>query len=99
MRALPPPRRPWIRMSFFKRLLAWFQPDTSRPLTQVWLASVWMGVLANLPLWNQLHAMPGIGWGFIVAFAGMVIAALVPTRPRLLSAVLSLVSTVTSPVL
>jgi len=58
-----------------KRLLAWFQPDTSRPLTQAWLAALWMGLLANWPLWQQLQAMPEIRPGFILAFMGMVTAA------------------------
>ncbi len=62
-----------------KRLLAWFQPDFSRPLTQSWLAALWMGVLANWPLWRQLDALPEIagarGFVFIAAFAGMATAA------------------------
>ncbi|WP_162254428.1 phosphoethanolamine transferase [Pelomonas sp. Root1444] len=62
-------------MPLFKRLLAWFQPDTSRPLTQAWLAALWMGLLANWPLWKQLHSLPGVGLGFMLAFAGMVTAA------------------------
>ncbi|MDR7268323.1 lipid A ethanolaminephosphotransferase [Pelomonas saccharophila] len=66
-------------MPLLKRLLAWFQPDTSRPLTQAWLAALWMGLLANWPLWKQLQALPEIsgarGALFIVAFAGMVTAA------------------------
>lgn len=62
-------------MSLLKRLLAWFQPDTSRPLTQAWLAALWMGLVANWPLWKQLQTLPGIGIGFTLAFAGMVTAA------------------------
>lgn len=62
-------------MPLLKRLLAWFQPDTTRPLTQAWLAALWMGLLANWPLWKQLLALPGIGVGFTLAFAGMVVAA------------------------
>ncbi|MBI3350546.1 MAG: phosphoethanolamine--lipid A transferase [Burkholderiales bacterium] len=66
-------------MSLLKRLLAWFQPDTSRPLTQAWLAALWMGLLANWPLWQQLQTLPDItgvrGLVFTVAFAGMVTAA------------------------
>jgi lipid A ethanolaminephosphotransferase len=62
-------------MSLPKRLLAWFRPDTSRPLTQAWLAALWMGLLANWPLWNQLHAMADVSGLFMVAFAGMVVAA------------------------
>lgn len=61
-------------MPLLKRLLAWFQPDTSRPLTQVWLAALWMGLAANWPLWKQLQAL-SLGPGFILAFAGMVTAA------------------------
>ena len=66
-------------MSLLKRLLACFQPDTSRPLTQAWLAALWMGLLANWPLWQQLRTLPEItgarGLLFTVAFAGMVTAA------------------------
>lgn len=62
-------------MSVFKRLLAWFQPDPSRPLTQAWLAALWMGLLANWPLWQRLHALPGMDLGFIAAFAAMVVCA------------------------
>lgn len=62
-------------MPLLKRLLAWFQPDTSRPLTQAWLAALWMGLLANWPLWKLLPSIPDVGPGFVVAFAGMVTAA------------------------
>jgi len=62
-------------MSLLKRLLAWFRPDNSRPLTQAWLAALWMGVLANWPLWKQLQTLPGVDIGFTVVFAGMVVAA------------------------
>jgi len=62
-------------MSLPSRLLSWFRPDTSRPLTQAWLAALWMGLLANWPLWQQLRAQPGVGLGFTLAFAGMVVAA------------------------
>ncbi|MFT7772499.1 phosphoethanolamine transferase [Roseateles sp.] len=61
-------------MSLLKRLLAWFQPDTSRPLTQAWLAALWMGLAANWPLWKQLQSL-SLGPGFMLAFAGMVTAA------------------------
>ena len=82
-------------MSLLKRLLAWFQPDTSRPLTQAWLAALWMGLLANWPLWKQLQTLPGIGTGFILAFAGMIMAATgavlsLLAWPRLIKAVLVL---------
>jgi len=62
-------------MPLLKRLLAWFQPDTSRPLTQAWLAALWMGLLANWPLWQLLHGMADVRPVFILAFAGMVTAA------------------------
>ena len=62
-------------MPLLKRLLAWFQPDISRPLTQAWLAALWMGLAANWPLWQQLRSLPDTGPVFTVAFAGMVIAA------------------------
>lgn len=66
-------------MPLLKRLLAWFRLDPDRPLSQVWLAALWMGLLANWPLWRQLHALPEIsgarGIAFIIAFAGMVTAA------------------------
>ncbi|MBW8847272.1 MAG: phosphoethanolamine--lipid A transferase [Burkholderiales bacterium] len=85
-------------MPLLKRLLAWFQPDTSRPLTQAWLAALWMGLAANWPLWQQLHALPEIsgtrGLVFIVAFAGMVTAATgallsLLAWPRLIKALLA----------
>lgn len=80
-------------MPLLKRLLAWFQPDTSRPLTQAWFAALWMGLLANWPLWKQLQSLPGIGIGFTLAFAGMVTAATgavlsLLAWPRLIKAVL-----------
>jgi lipid A ethanolaminephosphotransferase len=80
-------------MSLLKRLLAWFHPDTTRPLTQAWFAALWMGLLANWPLWKQLQALPGIGAGFMIAFAGMVVAATggvlsLLAWPRLIKAVL-----------
>ena len=62
-------------MSLFKRLLAWFRPDTSRPLTQAWLTTLWMGLAGNWPLWQQLHGMADVRPLFIVALAGMVTAA------------------------
>lgn len=62
-----------------KRLVAWFYPDPSQPLTQVWISAMWMGLVANWPLWKQLQALPELGgvrgMVFIVAFAGMVTAA------------------------
>ena len=62
-----------------KRLVAWFYPDPSQPLTQVWISAIWMGLVANWPLWKQLQALPELGgvrgMVFIVAFAGMVTAA------------------------
>ncbi|MBV8035069.1 phosphoethanolamine transferase [Roseateles sp.] len=61
-------------MLLLKRLLAWFQPDISRPLTQAWLAALWMSLLANWPLWEQLRSL-SLGTGFLLAFAGMVTAA------------------------
>lgn len=82
-------------MSFPKRLLAWFRPDTSRPLTQAWLAALWMGLAANWPLWQRLQDMAEVRPVFIVAFAGMVTAgtgALLSLLawPRLIKAVLAL---------
>ncbi|MFN3860667.1 MAG: phosphoethanolamine transferase [Roseateles sp.] len=62
-------------MSVFTRLLAWFRPDPTRPLTQAWLAALWMGLLANWPLWRRLYALPGMDLGFIIAFAAMVVCA------------------------
>ncbi|MFG6414869.1 phosphoethanolamine transferase [Roseateles sp. DC23W] len=80
-------------MPLFKRLLAWLRPDAARPLTQVWLAALWMGLLANWPLWQQLHVLPDVPPGFIVAFAGMVVCATgavlsLLAWPRLVTAVL-----------
>jgi lipid A ethanolaminephosphotransferase len=66
-------------MSLLTRLLAWFRPDPSRPLTQAWLGALWMCLLANWPLWKQLQSLPEIagarGLIFTLAFAGMVTAA------------------------
>ena len=62
-------------MLLFMRLLGWFRPDPSRPLTQVWLAALWMGLLANWPLWRKLEALPDISPVFLVAMAGLVTAA------------------------
>ena len=62
-------------MPLFKRLLDWFHPDTSRPLTQAWLAALWMGLFANWPMWRQLHAMADVSGPFIVVFAGIVTVA------------------------
>ena len=89
-------------MSLFKRLLAWFRPDTSRPLTQAWLAALWMGLLANWPLWKQLLAMPDVGPGFTMAFAGMVTAATgallsLLAWPRLVTAVLAVLLLASQP--
>ncbi|MFT7722018.1 MAG: phosphoethanolamine--lipid A transferase [Roseateles sp.] len=84
-------------MSPFKRLRAWFRPDASRPLTQVWLASLWMAVLANWPLWRQLQSLPdntgAHAVAFTAAFIGMVAAATgavlsLLAWPRLVTAVL-----------
>ena len=44
-----------------KRLVAWFYPDPSQPLTQVWISAIWMGLVANWPLWKQLQALPELG--------------------------------------
>jgi len=47
-------------------------------LTLSWLAALWMGLLANWPLWQRMLTLPELagakGWGFIALFAGMVIA-------------------------
>ncbi|MFG6413728.1 phosphoethanolamine transferase [Roseateles sp. DC23W] len=73
--AFPPlsSRRPGssVLSGWLRRL----QPDTSRPLTQAWLAALWMGLLANWPLWRQLHGMADVRPLFVVAFVGLVIAA------------------------
>ncbi|HET7792868.1 MAG TPA: phosphoethanolamine--lipid A transferase [Rhizobacter sp.] len=46
------------------------------PLTLNWLASAWMAILANWPLWNTLHQLPEMtslrGKLFIAALCGMV---------------------------
>ena len=47
------------------------------PLALSWLAALWMGVLANWPLWQRMLALPELqgakGWGFVAVFAGIVI--------------------------
>ncbi|MFN3302138.1 MAG: phosphoethanolamine transferase [Roseateles sp.] len=61
------------------RVISWFYPDPARPLTQVWMCSLWMALVANWPLWRQLLSLPELdgvrGLMFIAAFAGMVTAA------------------------
>ncbi|MFG6429239.1 phosphoethanolamine transferase [Roseateles sp. LYH14W] len=51
----------------------------SHPLAQVWLAALWMALLANWPLWTRLQSVPEIhgvrGLVFTAAFAGMVTVA------------------------
>jgi lipid A ethanolaminephosphotransferase len=79
----------------FKRLLHWFRPDVTRPLTQAWLAALWMGVLANWPLWRRLGTLPGIDPLFIATLAGTVVCATgavlsLLAWPRLVKAVLVL---------
>ncbi len=48
------------------------------PLGQAWLAALWMGLLANWPLWQRLLSLSDVvglrGAWFGVAFAGMVVA-------------------------
>jgi lipid A ethanolaminephosphotransferase len=60
------------------RLPAALHPDPDAPLTQAWLAALWMGLLANWPLWQRLHALEEIsgarGLYFAACFAGFVIA-------------------------
>lgn len=82
-----------------KRVVEWFYPDPARPLTQVWLASLWMGLVASWPLWKRLLSLPELGdtrgLVFIIAFAGMVVAATGAVLslfawPRLVKAVLAL---------
>jgi lipid A ethanolaminephosphotransferase len=62
-----------------KRVVDWLYPDPSRPLTQVWISAMWMGLVANWPLWKHLQTLPDLtgarGLVFIVTFAGMVTAA------------------------
>ncbi len=66
-------------MRLLSRLFSWFRPEPSRPLSQVWLVSLWMGLLANWPLWKQLNSLPEVaglrGTLFTLAFMGMVTAA------------------------
>lgn len=66
-------------MRLLQRLLSWFRPEPSRPLSQVWLVALWMGLLTNWPLWHQLTSLPDVvgmrGALFTLAFAGMVTAA------------------------
>jgi lipid A ethanolaminephosphotransferase len=80
-------------MPLSKRLLACFSADTSRPLTQAWLAALWMGLFANWPMWRQLQAMDEVGGPFIVSFAIIVTVATgallsLLAWPRLIKAVL-----------
>ncbi|MCY4743897.1 phosphoethanolamine--lipid A transferase [Pelomonas sp. UHG3] len=63
------------RVPLPRRLLAWLRLDATRPLTQAWLAALWMSLLANWPLWRQLHQMAEPSPLFMAAFVGMVTAA------------------------
>jgi lipid A ethanolaminephosphotransferase len=51
--------------------------DGWNPLTLAWLASAWMAVLANWPLWNTLNQLPEMastrGRLFMLALCGMVL--------------------------
>ena len=78
-----------------------FQAPTKHwsPLALSWLAALWMGVLANWPLWQRMLALPELqgakGWGFVLVFAGIVISlhgALLSALawPRLFKPVLAL---------
>ncbi len=78
-----------------------FQAPAKRwsPLALSWLAALWMGGLANWPLWQRMLALPELqgarGWGFVLVFAGIVIslhAALLSTLawPRIYKPVLVL---------
>ena len=55
-----------------------FRPDLRAPLTQTWLASLWMGLLCNWPLWLKLQGLEDVSGGrgmlFTVVFAGVVVA-------------------------
>jgi len=54
------------------------KPSLQSPLTLAWLAALWMGLLANWPLWRLLHGLPELGntrgLVFIGVFACVVIA-------------------------
>lgn len=62
-----------------KRLVSWFRPNPAQPLTQCWMAAVWIGLVVNYPLWQKLMSLPEVtgarGALFIAAFAGMIAAA------------------------
>ena len=55
-----------------------FRPDLRAPLTKTWLASLWMGLLCNWPLWLKLQGLEDVSGGrgvlFTVVFAGVVVA-------------------------
>ncbi len=52
-------------------------PPLNSPLTLAWLASLWMGLLCNWPLWQRLASLPELsntrGHFFIGVFAAMVV--------------------------
>lgn len=88
-----------------KSAVVWFYPDPARPLTQVWVCSLWMGLVANWPLWGQMLSLPELGGGrglvFIVAFAGMVTVATgavisLLAWPRLIKGVLTVLLVVSA---
>ncbi|MET0518209.1 MAG: phosphoethanolamine--lipid A transferase [Burkholderiaceae bacterium] len=59
------------------RVPAFLKPSLNSPLTLVWLASLWIGLLCNWPLWQKLASLPELGnargLAFTAAFAGIVI--------------------------
>ncbi|MEO3692752.1 phosphoethanolamine transferase [Roseateles paludis] len=55
-----------------------FRPDLRAPLTQTWLASLWMGLACNWPLWLKLQGLEDVSGGrgllFTIVFAAVVVA-------------------------
>ncbi len=53
-------------------------PKRWSPLSLAWLTALWMGLFANWPLWQRMLALPELqgakGVGFVLVFAGMVVA-------------------------
>jgi len=62
------------------RLPFLLKPSLQSPLTLVWLAALWLGLLSNWPLWQRMASLPeldnGRGQLFVLVFSGIVVALL-----------------------
>lgn len=60
------------------RLPGFLRPRLNSPLGLTWLASLWMGLVCNWPLWQRMLDLPELGDAagrlFVLVFAGMVVS-------------------------